>query len=164
MLTHLAVVALDSGEPERAGALLDEALASALHRQDAHATMAARQNKAVALRRAGHVIEAYALMRSFVADIAGFADAEMLVCALDEFAEVAAERGADADAARLSAAVDAFREQLGLPRRDVDHHHLEDALDPSRRRLGEVWEAERAAGRLLSHAEALELAARTVEL
>ena len=159
VLNHLAVVALDTGDQERAQRLMGECVDLAAGRNDTYGLITARVNLAVVMNRAGNRAEGVDLLISLVDDMVAFGDMEMIGAALDEFTLCAADQGDDVRAARLNGATDRLREDNEIARREPDVRDLELALGPVRERLGlDAWDAEIGVGRKLTQADAFELA------
>ncbi len=159
VLNHLAIVALDRGDPEHAMALFEECILLASRQGDSQSAADRRINLAAAIGRAGRPAEAHDLLSSLVDDIVGLGDVNGLAGAFDELAETALALGADVRAARLMGAADRLREQIGIPRTAPDARHLERSVGPGRDRVGHgAWDAEVGAGRQLTQDEALALA------
>ena len=159
VLNHLAVVALDSDDPERAVELLRQQLDAASRHGDTFAMGMGRLNHAAAIGRAGRPAEAEDLMRVLVGDAHDLGDVLLVVSTLDELAETALARQHDLRAARLIGAADRIREQIRIPRTAPDLRHLERSVAPARDRVGSgAWEAAVSSGRELSRREAVALA------
>ncbi len=160
-LVHLANIAMDRGDPDGAVTILNDAVGLAVRLEDTLWTSWTRAALAAALTRSGRPRDAIDLLCTLVDDVTSLGIQEMFADTLDNFAEAAAALGADLRAACLSGAANSHRERIGLPRPPPDDRHLELSLAPARQRVGRhAWEAEIAAGRKLTPAEALRLASQ----
>jgi predicted ATPase/class 3 adenylate cyclase len=164
VLNHLAIVALDSDEPERATILQREQIAFTIKKGDTFALAMGRLNLAAAIGRCGRPVEAQGLLCSLLEDASVFGDLHVIASTLDELAEAALALTLDVRAARLLGAADRLHEQIRIPRSAPDALHLDRSVGPARDRVGhDAWEAEMGWGRQLTQDEAIAFARQPQE-
>lgn len=155
---------MDSGDPDQAMDLAQEAVEISTRLEDGHSVAMARLYVAAAMLRSSRRSGAHDLMSSGAGYIIEGSDLQLVAEALDEFAPAATLFGADRRAARLAGAADRHREATSLPRPPPVKRHFEGSLGAARQRLGrEAWDTEYARGRQLNHAEALTLASQPMD-
>ncbi len=157
-LTNLAQVESADGNQHRATELLEEALAIDQARGDTLGAAMDRQSLALASLRAGRVEEARLMLSAILPDVVSSGDIEFLATTLELFAAVSGHLGECVRAARLAGAAEGIREAAAMPIPEPDAALLESFLGSVRARIPpEQWASELAAGRALTHEQAVAL-------
>ncbi|MEP6697746.1 MAG: tetratricopeptide repeat protein [Pseudonocardiales bacterium] len=160
-LSNLAVVEADSGQPQQAVPVLEESIALDRRLGDAWGVAVGQSNLAGLHLRVGQTEQAHRLLQSIVDDVLALGDEDLLAGTLELFAIALAEFQSYERAACLFGAAEALRETASVPLAPPDLVVLERSVGQARSRLGEeAWERERAAGRLLTSAQAVDVARR----
>jgi hypothetical protein len=154
----LGQVETAAGNFNRAAQLLQEALALNRERGDLMRMAVIQQSLAVNSLFAGRAGEARDLLSSMVGYVTGSGDTEFLIDAIELAAAIAAELGDVPRAARLAGAAETIRQKAGMSASQPDAATLEHFLAPARAASApEDWDAELAAGRALTHQQAVML-------
>jgi predicted ATPase/class 3 adenylate cyclase len=157
-LLNLGQVETAAGNFNRAAQLLQEALALNRERGDLMRMAVIQQSLAVNSLFAGRAGEARDLLSSMVGYVTGSGDTEFLIDAIELAAAIAAELGDVPRAARLAGAAETIRQKAGMSASQPDAATLEHFLAPARAASApEDWDAELAAGRALTHQQAVML-------
>jgi ATP/maltotriose-dependent transcriptional regulator MalT len=149
-LSGMAVLALATGEYDRAERLLEEATAVLSHAGPWFLTWALYARAILAVRR-GNPDEAIGLVRESLMRIRELHDRFAFVYALVPLAAAAVLKGDDAWAARILGARDAVTERTGVTVVDKSVQDLRDRAEQTRERLGpHRWTRAYGAGRRAS--------------
>ena len=158
-LSNLGMLEMDESHTERAVELLTEARECDHARGDRWGVAADDLNLSTAYLLSGRAEEAWARLGD-VADVAReLGDVDLTLSLLELLGVCAATRGDHARAAGVIGATDGLREREDLPRTDPDQVLLARLLAPWLNEVDEAaWDAAAAAGRVLTEAQALDLA------
>ena len=157
-LTNLGLIESHAGNPGRAAHAIRESLT--LDRKRGDTFIAVRHQHALASvsLRAGRVLEASTLLAATSDFVASCGSTLFLATALELSACVAAELGDGLRAARLIGAAETIRHKAGTPVWPHEAAFFERFLAPARAAIDRgTWDAELAAGRALTHDQAVTL-------
>ena len=157
-LTNLGLLDTEAGNLGRAAQLLQESLTLDRKRGDTFVAVRHQQALATVSLRAGRVLEASTMLAATSDYAASSGSTGLLATALELSACVAAELGDGLRAARLIGAAEAARYKAGTPRDQSEAAFFERFLAPARAAIDRGrWDAELAAGRALTHDQAVML-------
>lgn len=150
-LSTLSMLELDSGEPNRAIALLEEALVIDRRLGNSWGTTVDQVNLVAARTQAGQLELALKELRGFIDVAVSLNDVDLTIAIIELMAALWAELGDARRAARLSGTAEAMREQANLPRPAVEEVLLASSLAKVRPLLdAEGWTSHVDDGRALS--------------
>lgn len=150
-LSTLSMLELDSGEPNRAIALLEEALVIDRRLGNSWGTTVDQVNLVAARTQAGQLELALKELRGFIDVAVSLNDVDLTIAIIELMAALWAEMGDARRAARLSGTAEAMREQANLPRPAVEEVLLASSLAKVRPLLdAEGWTSHVDDGRALS--------------
>ncbi len=157
-LTNLGQMESSVGRMDRATEVLAEALALDSEHGDPRSVAIDRLSLALVALRAGRPREARDMLAGLFDYLASSGNTFMFVNAVEVAALIAADLADPLRAARLIGAAEAIRQESGMPMPPHEVAMAEAYLAPGRAAVSEQeWDAELAAGRLLSEKEALAL-------
>jgi predicted ATPase/class 3 adenylate cyclase len=157
-LTVLGGVESAAGNFDRATQALQEAITIGRKQGNTLHVALGQQSLAVNCLLAGRATEARDVLSGILGYIVSSGDTQWLIDALEVSAAIAAELGDCLRAARLVGAAQAVRQVAGMPGTEADTALLERSLGPARATTTlDAWDAEQAAGRLLTQQEAAAL-------
>jgi predicted ATPase/class 3 adenylate cyclase len=157
-LTNLAMLEDEAGNLGRAAHLIRESLTLDRKRGDMFVAVRHQQALASVSLHAGRVLEASTLLTETSDYVASSGNTIFLATALELSACVAAELGDGLRAARLIGAAEAVRHKAGTPPYQSEVAFFERYLAPARAAINRgTWDAELAAGRALTHDQAVTL-------
>jgi len=157
-LTSLGQLESATGRLDRAIELLQEALALDQEQGDLFGVAVDQHSLALASLRAGRPLDAHDMLRRTLGYVSISGNISLYVNILEVAAAIITDLGDPPRAARLAGAAQASREESGMPISPQEAATVEEHLAPARAAVTpQEWQAELAAGRALSQAEALAL-------
>ena len=157
-LANLGQMESAAGRIDRAVEVLQEALTVDQRHGDLFGVAVDQHSLALAALRAGRPREAHDMLCGVLDYVAISGNTSLYVNVLELGASIVVQLGDAPLAARLAGAADASREESGMLISDQEAAMLEEYLAPARAAVtADEWQAELAAGRAVSQAEALAL-------
>jgi predicted ATPase/class 3 adenylate cyclase len=157
-LANLGQLESGAGNFDRATEVLREALALDTEHGDLFGISVDRHSLSLVSLRAGRPAEARDLLCGIFDHLASSGNTGLLVNTVEVAAAITAALGEPLRTARLAGAADAIRQESGMLMTPPEAAMFEEHLAPARAALPpEQWDAELAAGRALSQADALAL-------